>query len=76
MKILIMQSHQALYYFITLRLKYSPEYPVSNTLGVCSSLNMRKQITYPYKITSKNYKFKYLNLYVFRYQARRRKILK
>ena len=38
----------------------------SNTLSLCSSLNIRDQVSYPYRKTGKNCKLVYSNLYVFR----------
>jgi hypothetical protein len=46
-----MQFSPATYYFIPLRSKYSPQHPGSNTLSLCSSLNVRDQVSHPYKTT-------------------------
>jgi hypothetical protein len=40
-------------YFIPLRSKYSPQHPVSNTLSLCSSLNVRDQVSHPYTTTGR-----------------------
>jgi hypothetical protein len=49
MKLLNMQFSPASCHFILLRSKYSPQLPV---LKLCSSLNVRDQVSHPYK-TSK-----------------------
>jgi hypothetical protein len=43
----------------------------SNTLSLCSSLNVRDQVSHPYKTTGKVYSFIYWNCRVFRQQTRR-----
>jgi hypothetical protein len=50
---LIIQFSSASYYFILLRSKYSPQHPVLKTLGLCSSLNVRDQVSHPYKTMDK-----------------------
>jgi hypothetical protein len=41
-------------YFILHRSKYSPQHPVlKNTLSLCSSINVRDQVSHPYKITGR-----------------------
>jgi hypothetical protein len=52
MEFLIMQFSLASCHVIPLRSIYSPQHPV-NTLNMCSSLNMRNQVSHPYKATSK-----------------------
>jgi hypothetical protein len=47
MKLLIMQFSPISRYFISLRTKYSPQHPVSNTLSLCSSLNATDQSLLP-----------------------------
>jgi hypothetical protein len=42
----------------------------SNTLSLCSSLNVRDQVSRPYRIRQ-NYSSVYYNFYVFRHQPRR-----
>jgi hypothetical protein len=36
------------YHFIPLWSQYSPQQPLSNTFGLCSSLNLRDQLSHPY----------------------------
>jgi hypothetical protein len=38
-------------YFSPLRSKYSPQHPVLNTYSLCSSLNVRDQVSQPFKTT-------------------------
>jgi hypothetical protein len=52
MKVLIMQFSPASCHFISLRSKYSPQRP-SNTFSACSSLNVREQVSHPYRTTGK-----------------------
>jgi len=40
-------------YLISLRPKYSPQHPISNTLSLHSSLNISDQVSCPYKTTGK-----------------------
>jgi hypothetical protein len=51
MKLIIMQFSPT-YHFIPLRSKYSPQHPVL-TLSLCSSLNIRDQVSHPYRTTGK-----------------------
>jgi hypothetical protein len=56
MKLFIMQSSPTSCHFISLRPKYSPQHPdlmFSNTLTLCSSLNVRDQVSQPYRTTGK-----------------------
>jgi hypothetical protein len=53
MKLLIMQSSPASLRFLPLMFKYSPQLPVSNILSLCSSVNVRDQVSHPYKATEK-----------------------
>jgi hypothetical protein len=46
----------------------------SNTLSLCSSLNVTDQFSHQYKI-SYNYSFVYFNLCVFRWQMGRQNIM-
>jgi hypothetical protein len=49
MKLLIMQFPPISRHIIPRRSKYSPQHPVlSNTLSLCSSLNVRDQVPHPY----------------------------
>jgi hypothetical protein len=52
-KLLIMQYFQPSCHLIPLRSKYSPSNLFSNTLSLCSSLNVREQVSHPYKTTGK-----------------------
>jgi hypothetical protein len=47
----------------------------SNTLRLCSSFNVRNQVSHPYKTTWKNYSSAYFNFCVFRQQTRRQSVL-
>jgi hypothetical protein len=38
-------------HLILLRSKYPPQHPVLNTLSLCSSLNVRDQVSHPYRTT-------------------------
>jgi hypothetical protein len=60
--------------FMVLISKYY-QHPVLEHHHLCSSLNIRDQVSHPYRTTDKIYSFVYSNFYVFRQQARRRKIL-
>jgi hypothetical protein len=51
-KLLITRSSPVSQNFLPLRSKYSPQHLFSNTLNLCSFLNMRNQVSYPYKIYS------------------------
>jgi hypothetical protein len=44
-----MRPHPASCHFIPLRPKYSPQHRVFNTFNLCASLNVRNQVSYPYK---------------------------
>jgi hypothetical protein len=54
--------------FISLRSKYSPQHPLSNTVSLCSSLNVRDQVSNPHSCRQ-NCSFVYSKIYVFRYQT-------
>jgi hypothetical protein len=41
------------FHFICLIFRYSPQYPVLNILNLCSSFNMRDQLSHLYKTTVK-----------------------
>jgi hypothetical protein len=49
----IMQFSPTSGHFISLRSKYSPQSLFSNTLSLCSSLNVRDQVSRPYRTTGK-----------------------
>jgi hypothetical protein len=53
MKLLIMQSSPTSCHFIPLRSKYSPQHLFSSTLSLCSSLNVRGQVSHTYETTGK-----------------------
>jgi hypothetical protein len=53
MQLLIMKFSPTTCHFIPLRSKYSPKHPFSNTLNLCSSLNVRDKVSHPYKTTGK-----------------------
>jgi hypothetical protein len=59
MKLLIMQFSPLSRHFIPLRSKYSPQHPV-----LCSSLNVRDQISHPYRTTGKIIVF-YILIFTF-----------
>jgi hypothetical protein len=50
MKFLIMQFSPTSCHFVSLWSKYSPPHPVS-TVSLCSSLNVRDQVSHPYRTT-------------------------
>jgi hypothetical protein len=52
-KLLIMQFSRPPCQFIPLRSKYSPLHPVLNTLSLCSSFDVRDQVSHAYRITGK-----------------------
>jgi hypothetical protein len=62
-------------HFISLRTKYSPSTLFSNILSLHSSLNVRDQVSHPYRTTGKIIVFLYSNYNVFRQQTRRQKVL-
>jgi hypothetical protein len=72
MKLLIMQFAPISCHFIHLWSKYSLQHPVSNTLSRCSSLNVRDQVSHPYRTTGEIIVF---NFYVFTQQKREPKAL-
>jgi hypothetical protein len=47
----------------------------ANTLSLCSSLNVRDQVSHPYKTTGRIMVFVYFNLYICRHQAGRQKTM-
>jgi hypothetical protein len=53
MKLLIMQFFATPYHLTPLRFKYSIQHMFSNTLSVCFSLNVRYQVSHPYRTTGK-----------------------
>jgi hypothetical protein len=54
MKLLVMKFPPISRHFIPPRSKYSPQHPIlKNTLGLCSSLNVRDQVLHPYRTTDK-----------------------
>jgi hypothetical protein len=53
MQLLIMQFSPTSLHLIPLGSKYSPSTLFSNTLNLCSSLNVRDKVSHPYKITGK-----------------------
>jgi hypothetical protein len=65
-----MQSSPASCHFFPLRSEYSPQESVLKTLNLCSSHNVRDQVSHPYKTTGKTL-FIYFNFYVFLFERRR-----
>jgi hypothetical protein len=55
-------------HFTPFRSMYSPQHPV-NTLNMCSSLNMRNQVSHPYKATGKIIEL-YVLIFTFLYSRR------
>jgi hypothetical protein len=53
MKLLTVQLSPFYCYFIPLWSKYSPRTLFSNILIICSSLNVRDQVSHPYKTTGR-----------------------
>jgi hypothetical protein len=53
MQLLIMQFSPTSCHFIPLMSKYSPKHLFSNTLNLCSSLNVRGKVSHSYKTTGK-----------------------
>jgi hypothetical protein len=53
MALLIMQFSPASRHFIPLRSKYFPKHMLSNTLHVCSYLDVRDPVSHPYKTTGR-----------------------
>jgi hypothetical protein len=47
MKLVIMQFPPISHHFISIGSKYSPRHPVLNTLSLCSSLNVKDQVSHP-----------------------------
>jgi hypothetical protein len=52
MTLLIMQFSPTSRHFISLRSKYF-QHPVLSTLSLCSSLNVRDQVSHPYRTTGR-----------------------
>jgi hypothetical protein len=57
-----MQISLPSHHFAPLQSKYSPQNPFSNNLSLCPSLNVRDQISQPYRTTGK---IAVLNLLIF-----------
>jgi putative component of membrane protein insertase Oxa1/YidC/SpoIIIJ protein YidD len=74
MQLLIMQFSPTSCHFIPLRSKYS-KHPVLKHPQSMFSLNVRDQVSHPYKTTGKTIVFIYLNLHISRQQTGRQKIL-
>jgi hypothetical protein len=74
MKLLIMQFSPASYHFIPLRSKYSLQHMFSNTISLYSSLNIRDQISHPYRTTDKIIVFHIL-IFMFLDSGREDKVL-
>jgi hypothetical protein len=73
-QLLVMQFYPSGRHFIPLRSKYSPQHNVLKTISLCSSLNVRGQVWYPYKTNQKNYSLVFSNFYDFWQQMRRQNI--
>jgi hypothetical protein len=70
MKLLIMQLSPTSCHFILFGPNILLNTLFSNTLSLCSSLNVRDQVSCPYETTGKKYNFVCSNFYVFRQQMR------
>jgi hypothetical protein len=57
MKLLIMQFSRTSIHFISLRSKYSPQYPVLKQPQSLFSLNVRDEVSHPYRTTGKIFIF-------------------
>jgi hypothetical protein len=66
MKLLIMEFSPASYYFIPLGFKYSSQGLFSNTFSLCSSLDIRDQVSDSYKTTRKTI-YVYIYIYILYY---------
>jgi hypothetical protein len=53
MEFIIIQFSLSSSYFISLGSIYSPQHPISNTFSLCSCLNVREQVSQPYKTIGK-----------------------
>jgi hypothetical protein len=53
MKLFIMQFSPFSRHLISLQSKYPPQHPVSNSPSLCFSLNVRDQVSYPYRTIGK-----------------------
>jgi hypothetical protein len=52
MKLLVMQFFPTSRHFISLQCKHSPQTLFANILSLCSSLNVRDQVSHPYRTTN------------------------
>jgi hypothetical protein len=53
MKLFVMKFSPPSCHLIPLWSKYPPQHPVSNTPSLCSSLNVRDQVSHPYRTRGK-----------------------
>ena len=74
-KLFVVQSSLIPYYLVPLGPKCLPHTMFSNCLRLCSVLNLRDQVSNPYKKKKQNYSPVGFNFYVFGYQTGRQKLL-
>jgi hypothetical protein len=64
MQLLIMQFLQISRHLISFWSKYSPQHSVLKTLSLCASLDVRDQVSHPYRTTGKIILF-YIVIFMF-----------
>jgi hypothetical protein len=75
MKLLIMKFSPISRHFMSLRTKYSPQHPVLKHPSLLSSLNVRNQVSHPYRTMGKIIVVCILYFTFFRQQTKRQKFL-
>jgi hypothetical protein len=76
MKLFVMQFSPFSCHLISLRSKYPTQHPVlRHSLSLCTSFNIREQVSHPYKTTGKTKVFYVIIFKFLRQQKRRRKVL-